>query len=304
MVFNWDATRKDGSSQQYDVVFVDQLSVSIPLFLLTNARVLFYCHHPDLLLVQPGSLLKRLYRIPFDFIEQVTTGLSDMIVVNSQYTGSVFAKTFKWLSGHGVQPGVLYPSINFDRYQDNKRYDTALTQWKQAGATDPFHFAGCEPSADCAALVALPHDCCLFVSINRYERKKAVSTAILALKHSDVPLECKKGVSVEQGKYTHAKLLVAGGWDERVSENVEYHNELGTCIYVCVYVCVLVLSFPLYPSLSLQSPSLPLSPSPSLSTRTCLVQSSSSAPSLRHSGLCCSSAQCVWRTPLRTNTSA
>jgi alpha-1,3/alpha-1,6-mannosyltransferase len=54
----------------YDVIIVDQVSVAVPvLLLLTRARVLFYCHFPDLLLSSGGDRskakigwLKRVYR--------------------------------------------------------------------------------------------------------------------------------------------------------------------------------------------------------------------------------------------------
>lgn len=81
--------------QPFDVIVVDQLSASIPLLRwLLATRVLFYCHFPDLLL-SPGanlsaipgsssatrtspstlsSILRLLYRIPFNAIEHSTTG--------------------------------------------------------------------------------------------------------------------------------------------------------------------------------------------------------------------------------------
>jgi alpha-1,3/alpha-1,6-mannosyltransferase len=80
-----------------DVFIVDQLSVCVPLLRwIGQTRVVFYCHFPDKLLaggkavevdkVGRGSmnprevksdgpgLLKRLYRLPFDKLEEVTTG--------------------------------------------------------------------------------------------------------------------------------------------------------------------------------------------------------------------------------------
>lgn len=48
------------SGQQYDVVFVDQVSAVIPLLKrCTSARILFYCHFPDMLLAQRQSALRR-----------------------------------------------------------------------------------------------------------------------------------------------------------------------------------------------------------------------------------------------------
>jgi len=54
------------------------------------SQVLFYCHFPDKLLSKRTTLLKRLYRIPFDWIEQFTTGMSDRVLVNSQFTAGVY----------------------------------------------------------------------------------------------------------------------------------------------------------------------------------------------------------------------
>ena len=57
-------------------VVVWQVSSSVPLLRLLcgSSKVLFYCHFPDQLLVQRGSWLKRLYRIPFDALEEACTG--------------------------------------------------------------------------------------------------------------------------------------------------------------------------------------------------------------------------------------
>jgi len=70
----------------HDVFFVDQLSTCIPfLRWFTGKRVVFYCHFPDKLLsngefkpemesMRRPSVLKRIYRLPMDLIEEKTTG--------------------------------------------------------------------------------------------------------------------------------------------------------------------------------------------------------------------------------------
>lgn len=69
---------------QYDVFFVDQLSTCVPLLrMFGHSRVVFYCHFPDKLLangafvegniVNNAGILKRLYRLPMDWLEEVTT---------------------------------------------------------------------------------------------------------------------------------------------------------------------------------------------------------------------------------------
>ena len=73
---------------EYDVYFVDQLSTCVPfLRLFGRTRVVFYCHFPDKLLANGAfiegnvimkhtSLLKRLYRMPMDWLEEATTSKS------------------------------------------------------------------------------------------------------------------------------------------------------------------------------------------------------------------------------------
>jgi len=88
------------SLPQPDVVFVDQISAPnflLKLFRRQRVKILFYCHHPDLLLcTRRDSWLKRLYRRPIDKFEEYTTGLADCILVNSNFTGIyiVFTRNF------------------------------------------------------------------------------------------------------------------------------------------------------------------------------------------------------------------
>ncbi|KAI0231869.1 Alpha-1,3-mannosyltransferase-like protein, partial [Massospora cicadina] len=58
---------------KFDVIVVDQISTSIPILKLLEAKILFYCHFPDKLLTQRASLLKMLYRWPIDNLEEWTT---------------------------------------------------------------------------------------------------------------------------------------------------------------------------------------------------------------------------------------
>ena len=64
----------------------------------------------------------------------------------------------------------------------------------------------------------------IFASLNRYERKKNIALAIEAF--SIFQVNCiKEGM---QAAETHTKhvLVIAGGWDPRVKENVEHEQEL------------------------------------------------------------------------------
>ena len=83
-------------SEHFDIIFCDSISLPVPLLRTGDVPVLFYCHYPDkYLCVNRASVLKRLYRIPLDTIEERTTLASDKVFVNSEFTKSVFARAFQ-----------------------------------------------------------------------------------------------------------------------------------------------------------------------------------------------------------------
>lgn len=182
----WLTLRLLTNGEHYDYFVVDQLSYCLPLLKLFggDARVVFYGHFPDQLLAQRGGMAKRLYRMPFDWFEQWTTAWADKVVVNSKFTRSVFQKTF----ANCPEPlAVIYPCIN----------DTEAIDANAEKEVADF-FKGLD----------------VFLSINRFERKKNIELAIKAF---------------AQFKKTHpqkVRLVVAGGWDARVRENVMYLTEL------------------------------------------------------------------------------
>ncbi|KAJ9153492.1 hypothetical protein P3X46_026923 [Hevea brasiliensis] len=171
----------------FDVILVDQVSVVIPLLKLKkSAKVVFYCHFPDLLLAQHTTFLRRLYRKPIDFVEEITTGMADMILVNSKFTASTFANTFNHLHSRGIQPAVLYPAVNVDQFDESHSYNLN------------------------------------FLSINRFERKKNIELAVSAF----AMLHTLDKHALENHNLPDATLTIAGGYDKRLRENVEYLEEL------------------------------------------------------------------------------
>ena len=89
-----------------------------------------------------------MYRLPFDWTEEWTTGSADLVLVNSAYTRGVFAQTFQSLAARGIQPAVLYPAVR---------------------------------SPHCSKRPPPPSpDCAVFLSINRFERKKNIALAVRA----------------------------------------------------------------------------------------------------------------------------
>lgn len=177
-----------GEIRKYDYFVVDQLSLAVPflsIFSRDSAKVLFYCHFPDQMLVRKGGLLKKLYRVPFDALEEWTTGVSDQIVVNSLFTKSIFHKTFTNLSN--VDPKVIYPCID------------------KTEALDP------EAEAELKDFLKGNR---FFLSLNRFERLKNVGLAI------------KSYAKAKEQHENLPKLIIAGGFDPRVAENVHHLKEL------------------------------------------------------------------------------
>lgn len=173
-----------------DAFFIDQLSAGLPLlqYLYPRGRIFFYCHFPDLLLAQGRQKWwKRAYRVPFDWLEQWSMSFADAIAVNSNFTKGVVSRTWPGLaSRRDLQ--TVYPCV--DIRADEKKlsmHGGAVPLWKGKR---------------------------FLLSINRFERKKDVALAIRAF--AGLKPEARRGV----------RLVVAGGHDARVPENVGYHNEL------------------------------------------------------------------------------
>ncbi|DAA26758.1 alpha-1,3/1,6-mannosyltransferase ALG2 [Bos indicus] len=178
--------------EEFDVVVCDQVSACIPVFKLARRRkkILFYCHFPDLLLTRRDSFIKRLYRAPIDWVEEYTTGMADCILVNSRFTAAIFKETFKSLSH--IDPAVLYPSLNIVSFDSAipEKLDDIVPQGKKF----------------------------IFLSINRYERKKNLTLAVEAL------VKLRGRLTSQDWDKVH--LIIAGGYDERVLENVQHYQEL------------------------------------------------------------------------------
>ena len=183
---------------QYDFYILDQVSFPIPLIRLRSRNVFFYCHYPDKLLsTNRGSFWMRVYRFFMDYLEELTTGMARCIVVNSMFTQKVFLDNFPLIRRYcrGHRPRVLYPAI------DNKAFvkeDPKVTIQKVLGKEQ------------------LKKDTVVITSLNRYERKKNIPLALESfayyLHHNPVT--------------TDVMLVIAGGYDPRLPENVDVHREL------------------------------------------------------------------------------
>lgn len=201
---------------------VDQLSVCVPILRwFAQTRVVFYCHFPDKFLaggredeieLAAGrnsqsttttrnrnrnrnrgrrSLWKRIYRLPFDALEEVTTGQADVILANSAFTRKVFTAAFPTLRNN-KNPRIVYPCINLKNYEavplDSLR--------EKKGVKD------------------IESDRPTFVSLNRFERKKNVALAIESFRiYKDEKQLDRVG--------KQPRLVIAGGYDDKLPDNIE-----------------------------------------------------------------------------------
>lgn len=143
--------------------------------------------------------MKSLYRGPFDWLESWSTGCSDSIVVNSNFTKGIFAQAFPALRERS--PRVVYPCVDISA-AGSKEHDGGL--W---------------------------NDKAVVLSINRFEKKKDVGLAVRA--YAKLTAEERKGARLvvagmllSHNSSNPTYTLQTGGYDPRVAENVSYHQEL------------------------------------------------------------------------------
>lgn len=180
----------------YDVYFVDQLSTCVPLLrVFGHTRVVFYCHFPDKLLAdgafverrvtRRGGVLKSIYRLPMDWLEEVTTRQADIILANSKFTARIFKAHFPSISS---TPKVVYPGINLAAYET-----------KEVDGQDP-------------DVLQVTSDRPTLLSLNRFEGKKNAALAVNAF------ARLRKNLAT--GSPGNMRLVIAGGYDPRLEDNM------------------------------------------------------------------------------------
>lgn len=198
---------------RFQLVVLDQVPLPIPfLRVFTRAKVLFYCHHPDkLLCTERRSFIKRVYRFFIDNVEEQTMAMAHAIVVNSIYTRDVFYRSFPTMARNrraclccckAPKATVLYPAIERSAFDVRPSKELSL---KEVLTLD-------EEQA------SLGDNLNIVCTLNRYERKKNLGLAIEAFGHY------LNGATEEAKR--RAILVVAGGYDNVVRENVEHFKEL------------------------------------------------------------------------------
>ncbi|KAL0819104.1 hypothetical protein ABMA28_008369 [Loxostege sticticalis] len=174
------------------LIFCDLISLCIPFLKMARGpfRVVFYCHHPDKLLSSDGGILKKIYRVPLNWLEELTTARADKVLVNSKYTARVYQDAFQRIKDI---PDICYPSINTE-------------------------FFKMTPPKPLKEVVPVGTDKFIFLSINRYERKKNLQLALRALEYLKHDLG--------EADWSRVHLIMAGGFDPINLENMEHFIEL------------------------------------------------------------------------------
>jgi alpha-1,3/alpha-1,6-mannosyltransferase len=195
---------------KYDLIILDQIPFPLP-FLCIKYKTLFYCHHPDkVLCTDRRGILKKIYRFFIDSFEEITMCFAHRIVVNSLYTREIYLKNFKILKKLRNLPEVIYPSIDlhtYDRKEETKKEDL-------------FKIKGLEKLKEKNIDV---NKMKLIVSLNRYEEKKNLDLAVL----SYIDYVSKY---VNKSDINNSCLVIAGGYDTFLQENIDVYNKLNSYI--------------------------------------------------------------------------
>ena len=125
--------------------------------------------------------------------------------MNSLFTQRVFLDSFplirRFCRYH--RPSVLYPSIDEKSFNKSPGFNISISE-----------LLGREIAKDTVVLT----------SLNRYERKKNIPLALEAFAYY-----LKNGsVNTLNNEQSDSILVIAGGYDDRLRENVEIYRELET----------------------------------------------------------------------------
>ena len=211
----------------FDLFFFDQLPAGIPwLKILLATRVVYYCHFPDKdignsIAMQKAhargesgpSVLRKLYRLPFDLFEEGTTDYADKILVNSEFTSAQFVKSFFRLRR---QPRVCYPGVDYEQFEPEKVEQALQKLEKEANEMG-------DPIRGSIARFCRDESKTTVLSINRFEAKKNVALALEAFAIAQKEMAATSSSASDVGPM---RLVLVGGYDKRVGDNVATLKEL------------------------------------------------------------------------------
>ena len=194
-------------TRHYDIIIVDQ--VPLPCMVLrffTTAKLVFYSHYPDkLLCLSRNTWYQKLYRAFIDRLEEVTLSRAHLIVVNSKFTQNKFTASFRCISQGKCcfkkrnPPQVIYPSIDLNSF--------VATNIMPIGKIPGLEYCRILEYGDVR----------IITSLNRYERKKNINLALESF---------SRFVRERRNHPERFLLIIAGGYDNDVRENVEHYQEL------------------------------------------------------------------------------
>ncbi|EED13126.1 alpha-1,2-mannosyltransferase (Alg2), putative [Talaromyces stipitatus ATCC 10500] len=197
------AGEKREESEEYkdDIFIIDQLPACVPVLKTWGRRfaqirggkqrILFYCHFPDQLLARrnEGYIIVRLLKEAYRY-------------PLDWFEGWAMSASDKVVANSNFTRGVVKRVFGSDRLGDVKIVYPCVDT-KESAPTETEVVKG-----------ELWGEKKILLSINRFERKKGIDLAIRAY----------NGLSKEERIGT--RLVIAGGYDNRVQENVQYHKEL------------------------------------------------------------------------------
>lgn len=187
----------------FDVILVDQIPIPmmvIKIYLHLKKKVhrktslplmSFYCHFPDRLLCRKGGMLKKIYRMPIDKLEECALFFADTIYFNSEFTLSKFKHEFPALV-EAFPPDslrVLYPGV-------------ALLHgsWEKRDGCSSVSDSGAVPSGLAKFSFLKSRD--MLLSLNRFEAKKNIDRALYLSRFIKDELDTENFC-----------LIVSGGYD-------------------------------------------------------------------------------------------
>lgn len=222
----WAAFRITMSLSDADVIFVDQVPAALILLQKVAPHIprFFYCHFPDQLCDgrrnEKGEYMKppiapvKAYRDFFDAMERQSMDAASAVYSNSQFSRETTLRVFPALKL--PIENVLYPPVPpamskeaFDAALVTSQLPSSLLQQREGTNSKTMENL-------------LPPSRPLFVSINRFERKKNIELAIEAF-----CMVYQKWKSAVTTKCSPSPILVlGGGYDLRLDENKNYNREL------------------------------------------------------------------------------
>ncbi len=176
-----------------DVIVVDVLSTPLPLLQFTDSALLFYCHFPDQLLKQKNGQQKQVGSLARQWYQTVMNQLETRTMKSADLicVNSNFTKQIVL----ETFPGLLEHHHNYL----------------------PVLYPALEEPTEPQQPNTRQQKEYMIVSLNRFERKKNLGLLLHAV----------AWIRDQYPRLKLPKVIIAGGYDVKCVENVEYRAELG-----------------------------------------------------------------------------